>query len=57
MSHTLSEGWGSRSASGTWDEIADAQQKDLSSLVRRILSRTASTMLCTQTNTGVIIPR
>ena len=36
MSHTLSEGWGSRSASGTWDEIADAQQKDLSSLVRLI---------------------
>ncbi|RDX56662.1 ARM repeat-containing protein [Lentinus brumalis] len=35
MSHSLSDGWGSRSASGTWDEIADAQQKELASLVRQ----------------------
>ncbi len=34
MSHSLSDGWGSRSASGTWDEIADAQQKELANLVR-----------------------
>ena len=30
----MGEGWGSRSVSGTWDEMADAQQKDLSNLVR-----------------------
>ncbi|PIL24085.1 hypothetical protein GSI_13836 [Ganoderma sinense ZZ0214-1] len=31
-SHSLNDGWGSRSAS--WDEMTDAQQKDLTSLVR-----------------------
>ena len=33
MSH-LNEPWGSRSVSGTWEDVSESQQKELPSLVR-----------------------
>ena len=45
MSH-LNEAWGSRSASAGWEDVADAQQKDLSSLVREAVSAVLVSLGC-----------